>query len=153
MNHAGTVFLLMKHLIQKIVARGALRAEHVALAEAGVDQQADGDRKIVFEHEIFNVLRMVVFGENKIVLAEVLDELALLVADRGGHVDDFHDAGEIRLRRSRIRWRLILRGRNRRSKEGNQHHGEQHAERKSAAAARGHAAAWNPRSTVISNEN
>jgi hypothetical protein len=96
-NHARAVFVLLQQVVEKVVARGAFRAEHAALAEAGVDQKADGHGQIVFHHEVFDVLRMVIFGENKIVLREILDDLTLSVAHCGQNADDFDDAGEVGL--------------------------------------------------------
>jgi len=77
-----------KHLAQEAIAGRALFGEDTALADAGVDQEAEGQRQAGFLGEIADDLRAAVLFEGEIVLGEAKDHLALSIADRGEEVDN-----------------------------------------------------------------
>ena len=67
-----------------------LDINQTALAAAHVDQQPDRQRQIGLTREVFDLLWLAVFGQNKIILGEVVDQCSVLVANRGGHVYHLH---------------------------------------------------------------
>jgi hypothetical protein len=64
-----------------------LEGEDVALAAAGVEEDADGEWKIFFLGEVLGLLRSLVFEDAAVVFMEVGDEAAL-VADGEVDVDE-----------------------------------------------------------------
>src|ERR1035437_4867439 len=68
--------------------------DQAALAPAGIHQQAERQRQVAFLGEIANDLRAAVLVQQKIVLGEVLDNRARLVAHVGIQVDYFDAAGK-----------------------------------------------------------
>lgn len=79
-----------QHLVKEAVAGAAFFAENPALAHAGVDQQTEREREIRFAAEVLDGLRAPIFLQGEVIFAQVIDDLAVLVAHRGKHVHDFH---------------------------------------------------------------
>ena len=88
LDDEGLVLGRGEHLVEEGAAGGALFVDDVALAEAGVDEQAEGQGKVGVDVEVADGLRMAVDLEDEVVLGEVLDEGAFLVADDDGEVDE-----------------------------------------------------------------
>jgi len=82
-------------VVQKGVASGALVAQNAALAPAGVDEQAQGQRQIIFLQIILDGLCMAIFFQDEIVFGEIANDIAMLVPPGGEHIDDFHFDGNI----------------------------------------------------------
>ena len=68
MNHERAVFVGAENLAQETKAGRALFAQDAALADAGVEQQAEGERLSGFLREIADGLRMAILFEGEIVL-------------------------------------------------------------------------------------
>jgi len=81
-------------LLQKPVAGIALVGENTPCAAAGIHQQTDGQGKVGFAGEVLDGLRAAILIQQEIVLFQVTDDLALLVADRGEHVHDLDTRGK-----------------------------------------------------------
>ena len=88
MNHEGLVLILAQHVVQKTVAGGALLVEDATLAPARVHQQAERQRQVGLPGEIGDRLEVPVFLQLEVILAQVGDDLAVLVAHGREHVDD-----------------------------------------------------------------
>ncbi len=97
MDQEGLVFFLAQNMIEERVAGALFLVEDAALAEAGVDQQAEGERQIAFAHKIFDGLRAGVFLESEVGLIQVGDDFAVLVADGSVHRDEFYFGGNFGL--------------------------------------------------------
>src|SRR5208283_1732193 len=65
-NDKGLVLVDAQHLIEKGGAGVALLAENTPLAEAGIHQKAEGQRKIRLMREVANGLRAVIFFQLEI---------------------------------------------------------------------------------------
>ncbi len=66
--------------------------QKTALADAGIHQEAEGQGQAGFLGEIADGLRAAVFFEGEIVLGEVVNHAALIVAN-GGEEIDYADVG------------------------------------------------------------
>ena len=93
-NHEGHVLLGTQHLFEEAVAGRPLFFDQAALAPAGIDQQAERKRQIAFLGEIADLLGAAVLVEQKIVLGEVPDDGAVLVAHVGKQVDHLDVGGK-----------------------------------------------------------
>jgi hypothetical protein len=82
------VFRRLEHLVEKNAAGGTLVVDNIALAKAGVDEQAESQGEISVDIEVANGLRMAVNLEDEIVLGEVLNKRTLLVADDHRDIDE-----------------------------------------------------------------
>jgi len=87
MDEEGFVFVFAQDAIEERAAGGAFLIEDAALAEAGVDEKAEGEREIGFFGEIGDGLGFAVLVEGEVVFGEVADDVAVLVADSGEEVD------------------------------------------------------------------
>src|ERR1700722_18104329 len=96
MDQERLILVFAEHLVEKLVAGVTLLLDHAAHAAAGVDDQTQRKGKIGFLREISNGLGMAVFFDAEIVLGEVADDDALLVADGGKDVNNA-DVGRKRL--------------------------------------------------------
>jgi hypothetical protein len=95
MHDEGLVFGLGQHVIQELLAGGALFVEDIALAQAGVDQQAESERQIFLLREVADGLRTAILCEGEVVFRQRVDDGAVLVPDgnRQGHDFDLHRHG------------------------------------------------------------
>src|ERR1039458_3983069 len=92
------VFVFAQYVFKERVAGGALRVDNVALAAAGIHQQPEGQRQIRFAGEIADDLRPAVFLEDEVVLVEVGDDMAILIAhsrEQIHHVDVRGEGGAL----------------------------------------------------------
>ena len=87
MDEERFVFVFAEDAIEERAAGGAFLIEDAALAEAGVDEKAEGEREIGFFGEIGDGLGFAVLVEGEVVFGEVADDVAVLVADSGEEVD------------------------------------------------------------------
>src|ERR1019366_4121143 len=92
------VFVFAQYVFKERVAGGALRVDNGALAAAGIHQQPEGQRQIGFAGEIADDLRPAVFLEDEVVLVEVGDNMAILIAhsrEQIHHVDVRGEGGAL----------------------------------------------------------
>src|SRR3979490_1818669 len=89
MDYEGLVFG-SEELLKKADAGLLLVAENTVLAHAGVDKEAEGQRKIGFTGEVLDHLRVAILLEREVFLVEMGDDLALPVVNGGQNVDHFH---------------------------------------------------------------
>ena len=87
MDEEGFVFVFAQDAIEERAAGGALLIEDAALAEAGVDEEPDGEREVGLFGEIGDGLGLAVLVESEVVFGEVTDEVAVFVADGGEEID------------------------------------------------------------------
>ena len=88
MDEERFVLVLAQDVLEEFVAGVALLVEHARLAAAGIEQQAERQRKIALLGEVADGLRAPVFLDGELVLGQIVDDLALFVADGGQDVDD-----------------------------------------------------------------
>ena len=131
LDDEGLVLRGGEHLVEEGAAGGALFVDDVALGEAGVDEQAEGQGKICVLVEVADGLGFAVDLEDEVVLGEVLDERAFFVADDYREVDEAGVDGEGGGGRGRglfRAWRRgSVRGRRRGEEEGGQEKGPERA--------------------------
>ena len=87
MDEEGFVFVFAQDAIEERAAGGALLVEDAALAEAGVDEEAEGEREVGLFGEIGDGLGLAVLVESEVVFGEIADEVAVFVADGGEEID------------------------------------------------------------------
>jgi len=87
MDDEGFVLVLAEDVIEKGATGGELLIKDAALAEAGVDQQAKGEREIGFLGEISDGLWFGILFEGEITFGEIVDEGVVLVADGDEEID------------------------------------------------------------------
>ena len=95
-DEEGFVFVFAEDMVEEGAAGGAFLIEDVALAEAGVDEQAEGEWEIGFFGEIGDGLWLGVLFEGEVVFGEIADEVAVFVADGGEKIygcDVYGDGG------------------------------------------------------------
>jgi hypothetical protein len=95
MDQEGFVFVFAQDVIEERVAGALFLVEDAPLAEAGVNEQAEGERQVAFAHKILDGLRARVFLESEVGLIQIGDDFAVLVADGGVHRDQFHFGGNL----------------------------------------------------------
>src|ERR1700688_5318604 len=83
MDEEGFVFVSAQDVIEERAAGGAFLVENLALAEAGVDEETEGEREVGFLGEIGDGLGLAVLVESEVVFGEVADDVAVFVADGG----------------------------------------------------------------------
>ena len=88
LHDEGLVLRSGEHLIEEGAAGGALLVDDLALGEACVDQQTEGQGKIGVLVEVANGLGFAVDLKDEVVLGEILDEGSFFVADDDGEVDE-----------------------------------------------------------------
>ena len=86
MDQKRLVFIFPQQLIYEMAARRALLLKHVALIHAGLDQKPERERKIALPAEKANSLRPSIFFQHEVFLRKVVDDLSLLIANRGKYV-------------------------------------------------------------------
>ena len=86
-DEEGFVFVFAQDAIEERAAGGAFLVEDAALAEAGVNKKAEGEREIGFFGEIGDGLGLGVLFEGEVVFGEIADEIAVFVADGGEEID------------------------------------------------------------------
>ena len=91
------VFVFAEDMVEEGVAGGAFLIEDAALAEAGVDEEAEGEGEIGLFGEIGDGLGLGVLFEGEVVFGEVADEVAMFVADSGQEIDGGDVYGDGRL--------------------------------------------------------
>ena len=69
-----------------MTAGRAFLLKHLALTRAGVNQEPQRERKFPRAAEVTNSLRPAVFLQDKVVLRQVIDDVTVLVTNRGQHV-------------------------------------------------------------------
>ena len=87
MDEEGFVFAFAEDAIEEGTAGGAFLVEEAALAEAGVDEEAESERKVGLFSEIGDGLGVGVLFEGEVVFGEIADEVAVFVADGGEEID------------------------------------------------------------------
>jgi hypothetical protein len=87
MDEEGFVFVFAQDMIEERAAGGALLIEDVALAEAGVDEEADGEWEVGLFGEIGDGLGLAVLVEGEVVFGDIADEVAVFVPDSGDEID------------------------------------------------------------------
>ena len=95
MDEERFVLVLAQDVLEEFVAGVALPIEHARLAAAGIEQQAEREREIALLGEVADGLRAPVFLDGELVLGQIVDDFALLVADGGQDVDDVDAGGEL----------------------------------------------------------
>ncbi len=90
MDDERLVFVLTKDPAQKCIACLPLIIEYPTLAQAGIHQQTERERKVGFSGEITDWLRVAVFFQQEIIFRKVALDLAVLVANRDRHIHHFH---------------------------------------------------------------
>ena len=96
MDEEGFVLVFAQDAIEEGAAGGAFLVEDAALAEAGVDEEAEGEWEIGLFGEIGDGLGLGVLFEGEVVLGEIADEVAVFVADGGEKIygcDVYGDGG------------------------------------------------------------
>jgi hypothetical protein len=107
MNHEGHV-LIVKHLVEKNEAGVALIFQHAPLAVAGIHQQSQRERQVRVLIEVMDGLGAAIFFQDEIILAEIADNLFVLVTHRRRHFDHPHVRCEGRVLALRLlAWRLL----------------------------------------------
>src|SRR5277367_7201673 len=94
MNEERAILIRTKHLAQESKAGGALLGEKAALADAGVDQDPEGERQSGFLREIADGLRAAILFQGEIVLGQVVDRAAFGIANAGKEIDHPNVGGE-----------------------------------------------------------
>jgi hypothetical protein len=87
MDEEGFVFVFAEDVIEERAAGRAFLIKDAALAEAGVHEEAEGEREIGFLGEIGDGLRLAVLIEGEVVFGEIADEVAMFVSDGGDEID------------------------------------------------------------------
>jgi hypothetical protein len=87
MDEESLIFVLAQDIIEERAAGGAFLIEDAALAEAGVDEQTEGEREVGFLGEVGDGLGLAVLLEGEVVFGEVADDVAMFVADSGEEID------------------------------------------------------------------
>ena len=110
-DHHGLVLPRTQDAIDELHRSFLLELEAVANAVAGVDQDRDAQRQIGLGRELLNHLRLLVFGDGKIVFSEIGDEAAFFVGNREQNVNTRHiycdpSVGRVD-RRGLFRYRLL----------------------------------------------
>jgi hypothetical protein len=94
-NHEGFVLVLTKDVLDKFKTGIALTIQNPGLAAAGVNQQAERERKVDLLGELPDGLSAPVLLKCEIVLDQVVDNFALFVAYGCQDVDDVDTRGEL----------------------------------------------------------
>src|ERR1700722_9076996 len=94
MDDKCAILIRTEHLAQEAKAGRALLGEKAALADAGIDQDPEGERQSGLLREIADDLRAAVFFEDEIVLGQVVDRAALGIVNAGKKIDDANAGGE-----------------------------------------------------------
>lgn len=106
MDDKGFVLVLAEDVIEEGSAGGKFLVEDAALAEAGVNKKAEGEREVGFIGEIRDGLRLGVLFEKEVVFGEVVDEGVVFVADGNEEIDgvdvDGNGRGLLRERRREV---------------------------------------------------
>jgi len=74
-------------VVKEGAAGGTLLIENATLTEAGVDQEAEGEREVGLFGEIGEGLGLAILLETEIVFCEIADDVAVFVADGGEEID------------------------------------------------------------------
>jgi hypothetical protein len=86
-DEEGLVFVFAQDAIEERAAGGAFLIEDTALAKAGIDEEAEGEREIGLFGEIGDGLGLGVLFEGEVVFGKIADEIAVFVADGGEEID------------------------------------------------------------------
>jgi hypothetical protein len=86
-DEEGFVFVFAQDAIEERAAGCAFLVEDAALAEAGIDEEAEGEREIGLFGEIGDGLGLGVLFEGEVIFGEIADEIAVFVADGGEQID------------------------------------------------------------------
>ena len=87
MDEEGCVLAIAKDVIEEGAAGGAFLVEDAALAETGVNEQAEGEREVGLFGEIGDGLGLAVLFEGEVVFGKIADEVTVFVADGGEEID------------------------------------------------------------------
>ena len=96
MNDEGAVLVHAQHLVEKRRTGVFLFAQNAPLAHAGVNQHSQSERQVGLMREVADRLRPVVFLNFEIILSQAADDVTLLVADGGEHIDNLDVHGDRR---------------------------------------------------------
>ena len=107
-DQEGQVFLF-ENRIEESVAGVLLERNQVALRDAGVDQQADGQWQVSFLGEEADLLGLAFLQDLKIFFLQIVDEPSLLVLHRAEDVDQLDDVLDNRQLFLRLCLRLLRR--------------------------------------------
>ena len=86
-DEEGLVFVFAEDMVEERAAGGAFLVEDAALAEAGVDEEAEGEGETGFFGEVGDGLGLGVLFEGEVVFREIADDVAVFVADGGEEID------------------------------------------------------------------
>ncbi len=87
MDEEGLVFVFAENVVEEGAAGGTLLIEDAALAEAGVDEEAEGEREVGLLGEIGDSLGLAVLLESEIVFREIANDGAVFIANGGEEID------------------------------------------------------------------
>jgi hypothetical protein len=87
MDEESLIFIFAQDAIEERVAGGAFLIEDAALAEAGINEEAEGEREVGLLGEVGDGLGLAVLFESEVVFGEIADEVAVFVADGGEEID------------------------------------------------------------------
>ena len=88
MQHEGQI-LGTHHFAQEGFRLRLFLFQHAALAGAGVNQNAHGERSIRFAGEVFDLLRLLILFQGKVVLVEVGNQMTVLLPHHRIHIHHF----------------------------------------------------------------
>ena len=86
-DEESLIFVYAQDAIEESAAGRAFLVENLALAEAGVHEQSEGERKIGLLCEIGDGLGLAVLLKGEVVFGEIADDAAVFVADSGEEID------------------------------------------------------------------
>ncbi len=81
-------------MIEKGVARLAFRFQHLQLAAAGIDQEAEREGKVGLAREVTDRLGTAVLFQYEIVLIQIIDDAAVGIANRSQQRHDIDGCGK-----------------------------------------------------------
>jgi hypothetical protein len=87
MDDEGFVLVLAKDVVEEGAAAGEFLVEDAALAEAGVNKEADSEQEVGFPGEIADGLGFAVLFKKEVVLGEIVDEGVVFIADGNEKID------------------------------------------------------------------
>ena len=93
-NEKRFIFVLAQDVLEEFVTGVAFPIEHARLAAASIEKQAEREGEIALLREVADGLRTPVLLECELVLDEIVNDLALLVANSGQNVDHVDAGGE-----------------------------------------------------------
>ncbi len=96
MDQECLIFVRAQYLFQKLACRLTLSRQHVALAQARVDEQSYNQGQVAWSGEVADRLRPPVFENRKIFPAQIANNFSVFVPHSGQDVEDAHLRGKRR---------------------------------------------------------